>query len=308
MKSEIDTGEFRKALGQFATGVTVVTTRQRDGTPRGFTANSFTSVSLDPPLVLVCIACSAASMQVFCDAPAFAVNILNEDQRDVSGLFASQRPDKFEVAVWHDGTTGVPLIENALSWFECQHFDKVDAGDHVVLIGRVVAFGYREGRPLGYLAGNYFTLGLEDPIVDAAARGAATLIGAIFEKDGAVLLEQVHGTDTYRVPAVGADGRPVSLLALTSRYSHDGFQASVEFVYAVFEDYNTGTISIYYRGHAAGAPPSGTAYYAFDEIPFDRISDRACRTMLKRYVDEAIEGGFAVYMGDQSKGIVQPVK
>ena len=88
---------MRTAFGSFMTGVTIVTTAGVDGSPRGFTANSFTSVSIEPPLLLICIGKSAASMEVFRKAHGFAVNILAEDQKDTSVLFASKRPDKFEV-------------------------------------------------------------------------------------------------------------------------------------------------------------------------------------------------------------------
>ena len=166
---------LRAALSQFATGVTIIATKEDDGTPRGFTANSFTSVSLDPPLVLVCVARSAASCDIFKAAKHFSVNVLAEEQKDISGLFASQRPDKFEIAPWHPGKTGTPVIDAALAWFECAQHQLVDAGDHVILVGRVEYFGQGRGRPLGYFRGAYFTLGLEDPLVDAVVQRRRSL-------------------------------------------------------------------------------------------------------------------------------------
>jgi len=102
----IDPKAFRQALGNYPTGVTVVTTVDADGTPRGLTANSFTSVSLDPALILVCLGKTTASHPVFMQAERFAVNILAEDQREVSALFASKSPDKFAQAAWHTGASG----------------------------------------------------------------------------------------------------------------------------------------------------------------------------------------------------------
>jgi flavin reductase (DIM6/NTAB) family NADH-FMN oxidoreductase RutF len=305
MPANFDTRALRRALGRFVTGVTVVTTSEASGTPRGFTANSFTSVSLDPPLLLVCIAKSAASCPVFCAAERFAVNILAEEQRDISGVFATQSPNKFEQVAWRPGPSGTPLIMSSLAWFECARHAVIEAGDHVILLGQVEAFDCRDGRPLGYLEGRYFLLGLEDSIIEAAGRHAATILGAIYERDGAVLLEQAG--DEVRVPAVGRDGRPASLGGLSRRFADVALQTSIDFVYAVFEDAGSNTVSIYYRGHAAGPAPPGTAYYDFAAIPWERFADAACRTMLQRYVDEARQGSFAIYMGNESEGVVRPV-
>ncbi len=157
MTTDIDQKAFRRVLGQYPTGVTVITTFEPDGTPRGFTANSFTSVSLDPPLLSICIAKSAASCETFCEAPYFAVNILEEGQKEISGLFATQRADKFERTPWHQGDAGAPLLEGTLAWLECQRHDRVDAGDHVILLGAVAAYGQSEKAPLGYCRNHFFT-------------------------------------------------------------------------------------------------------------------------------------------------------
>ncbi|WP_337660152.1 flavin reductase [Anderseniella sp. Alg231-50] len=298
---------LRAALSQFATGVTIIATKEEDGTPRGFTANSFTSVSLDPPLILVCIARSAASCDVFSGARHFSVNVLAEEQKDISGLFASQRPDKFDIAPWHPGQTGTPLIDDALAWFECAHHDMVDAGDHVILVGRVLDFGQGRGRPLGYFRGAYFTLGLEDPLVDAVARNTSTIIGAVYEQSGSILLEVHPDTGDLAVPTVGSTTASANLTALKQKYDETQLSTAIEFVYAVFEDNRTGRVTIYYRGQASGPAPAGTQFFAFDDIPFDRIRDSAMRDMLERYVSEARQGGFAIYMGDEIDGVVRPV-
>ena len=137
MSGALDPREFRQALGQFATGITLVTTRAPQGEPRGFTANSFTSVSLDPPLISVCIAKTAASYAIFCEADAFSVNVLSEDQRDASNIFATQRADKFDAVAWHASPSNMPLIDNALACFDCSRHSVVEAGDHGILIGKV---------------------------------------------------------------------------------------------------------------------------------------------------------------------------
>ena len=306
MTEEIDVRALRNALGQFATGVTIVTTAEPDGRPRGFTANSFASVSLEPPLLLVCIAKSAASRAVFCAAPRFAINVLTETQKELSGLFASQRPDKFEQASWRAGRGGVPLIDGALAWFECERHDEVEAGDHVILIGRAVDFGSRDGQPLGFLRGSYFTLGVEDRLVEAAVRGAASVVGAILERDGEVLLSLDPAGEALAVPAVGRDDGPASLKRLKAALGGQDGTAEIDFVYAVVEE-RGGTSSIYYRGRVTGEAPSGMAYVPLDGRPWERIGDAACRTMLRRYAEERAQGSFAVYMGDETAGVVRSV-
>ena len=147
----LDTAEFRKELGAFMTGVTVVTTMSPVVTPRGITANSFTSVSLEPPLILVCLAHSAASHHVFTASEAFAVSILNKEQLAISARFASSRLDKFVDTDWQRAMTGSPIIEASLAWVE-KH-KAIEAGDHTILIERVVGFGHTPSMPLGYFGG-----------------------------------------------------------------------------------------------------------------------------------------------------------
>lgn len=156
-----DPRAFRRALANFVTGVTVVTTTEDDGRPRGFTANSFTSVSLAPPLVLVCIGDTAASRAAFDRCEAFAINVLGEAQRPVSDIFASKAADKFAQVSWRPGRAGAPLIAGCLASFECAVHDRRQAGDHLLLIGEVAAFDAHDGRPLLYGQGGYLPLGTE---------------------------------------------------------------------------------------------------------------------------------------------------
>lgn len=142
-------------LGRFVTGVTVVTTVDAQGDLRGFTANSFSSVSLDPPLVLVCLGKGASSYGAFSSCGGFAVNILADSQRDLSRIFASSGGEKFSGTPFRKGVTGSPVLEDVHAWIECTMHQRVEAGDHVILIGRVVDFGEGEGRPLTYYGGKY---------------------------------------------------------------------------------------------------------------------------------------------------------
>src|SRR5690348_15363690 len=132
--------ELRRAFGTFVTGVTIVTARDAGGEPCGMTANSFASVSLDPPLLLVCIGLGAASCRVFRVASSFAVNLLHEAQQDVSLRFAAKPTDKFAAIGHRPGRTGAPILTDCLGWFDCGVHQRIDAGDHMILIGRIEAF------------------------------------------------------------------------------------------------------------------------------------------------------------------------
>ncbi|MEM9781793.1 MAG: flavin reductase family protein [Pseudomonadota bacterium] len=149
---------LRRALGAFATGVTIVTT-MCDAEPTGFTANSFTSVSLEPPILLVCLAHTAASYELFRRSDTFAVNVLSADQQDTAMTFAQRGADKFSAVDWHAGARGAPLIDGSLARFDCAMEDRVTAGDHDILLGRVLGFACRPGPALLYHGGSFSRLG-----------------------------------------------------------------------------------------------------------------------------------------------------
>ncbi|MDO7842207.1 alpha/beta fold hydrolase [Sphingomonas immobilis] len=151
-----DPRTLRDALGCFATGVTVVTTLDPEGKPVGLTANSFTSVSLDPPLLLVCLANNAGSLPAFRAAPHFAVNVLHNGQQPVSGRFASRGEDRFAATDWETWDTGVPIVSSSLASFECAQEALYEAGDHVILVGRVSRVRFEPRRdPLLFFRGKY---------------------------------------------------------------------------------------------------------------------------------------------------------
>lgn len=153
-----DPRALRSAFGSYMTGVTVVSARTRDGVPVGFTANSFTSVSLDPPLLLVCPGKSLSSYDAFASCRHFAVNILAAQQKEVANIFAGDQGDRFAKVPHALNEQGVPLIQGALAQFSCATEQCVEAGDHLILIGRVEAFTHVEGDGLGYASGRYFNL------------------------------------------------------------------------------------------------------------------------------------------------------
>lgn len=147
--------DFRRALGQFATGVTVVTTRASSGRNAGVTINSFASVSLNPPLVLWSLSREAPSLGDFMGATHFAVNVLEARQHHLSRQFSSPVPDKFAGVDIAEGPAGVPLLHGAIARFICRKVRQYDGGDHLIFIGEVEEYQYEEGEPLVFYTGSY---------------------------------------------------------------------------------------------------------------------------------------------------------
>ncbi|MFA9216236.1 MAG: flavin reductase family protein [Sphingomonadaceae bacterium] len=132
-----DTAHFRQALGQFATGVTVITTRLADGSFRGLTASSFNSVSLTPPLVLWSLGTAANSMPIFSGNSHYVINVLSSEQAHLAKLFATRGSDPWSQAEYELSRTGQPILKGAAAWFECHNRSRYPEGDHVIFVGEV---------------------------------------------------------------------------------------------------------------------------------------------------------------------------
>jgi flavin reductase (DIM6/NTAB) family NADH-FMN oxidoreductase RutF len=150
--------EFRQALSRFASGVTVVTCKGLDGQLRGITVSAFSSLSLDPPMVLICIDKRASIHEHLAEGRFFAVNFLAQDQEHISRRFASKEPDKFNGIQCKTGQCGAPLIEGALGFVECRIEHAYPGGDHTIFVGQVEASGASDGQPILYYSGNYSRL------------------------------------------------------------------------------------------------------------------------------------------------------
>ncbi|HEV3403891.1 MAG TPA: styrene monooxygenase/indole monooxygenase family protein [Gaiellaceae bacterium] len=150
-----DSRDFRRALGQFATGVTVITTRTEDGRRVGVTANSFSSASLEPPLVLWCLERTAPSRVAFDGCTHFGVNVLAADQHHLSRQFSTPTEDKFAGVATLEGPSGVPLLDGALAHFICRNVRQIELGDHVIVVGEVERYQTFEGEPLVFHSGFY---------------------------------------------------------------------------------------------------------------------------------------------------------
>lgn len=154
----VDSALFRRVCGRFPTGVTVITVRDAEGHPHGVTISSFSSLSLKPQLVMVCLDLRSGVLGHFLESAHFAINVLAEDQEQHSRRFASTSESRFHGVGWREAESGVPLLDGSLAHLECSTTRWFEAGDHVVLIGEVLRAGCREGKPLVYFASRYATL------------------------------------------------------------------------------------------------------------------------------------------------------
>lgn len=179
-ENDINAEDLCRTFGQFATGVAIITTRSKDGIPAGLTVNSFTSVSLRPPLVLWCITREAQSLPAFQEASHFAVNILAAAQHGLSRKFASSVSDKFAGVGMVEGKAGVPLLKGAAAHIVCRIAGQFDGGDHIIFLGEVEESMRYNEKPLVFHSGRYRSLAAhpdfpeQDPGLDSrkAARAA----------------------------------------------------------------------------------------------------------------------------------------
>ena len=306
----VDPLDLRRAFGSFATGVTIVTTVDEAGEVHGFTANSFSSVSLEPPLLLVNIAKSAYGLNIFGNAKAFAVNILAEDQRELSNTFAAKGTDKFAGSLWNPKSTGSPVFDGVVAWFDCESFQQVDAGDHVILMGKVLEYDYNSDSPLGFCRGAYVSYGLSPHMLELVSSTGLLQVGAVVEVKGSILLETDLDSGEVRVPiadSVGDVDTPGSLLGMLASA---GVEAHLPFLFAAY--HHADTRFIYYRGEMLSMKGINETrhlhFFAFDAIPWESINDDVVTSMLKRYIAERSIGNYSVYLGGHISGELYQVK
>jgi len=154
----IDSETFRSVLGRFASGVTIVTARDDEGIDHGMTVSAFCSLSLEPPLVLLCVAHDASMHDLLLRHPRFGISILSSNQEAYSRRFAAEESNRFDGMAYSRGESGVVLLEDALAHLECAAREHYDAGDHTVFIAEVERAEARHGRPLLYYRGGYAQL------------------------------------------------------------------------------------------------------------------------------------------------------
>ncbi|MFK7869535.1 MAG: flavin reductase family protein [Roseobacter sp.] len=296
--TSLDPDALRRAFGSYITGVTVVTTRARNGTPVGFTANSFTSVSLDPPLLLVCPGKFLSSFDSFAGCTHFAVNVIAEGQEDVSNTFASFKGDRFARVAHHDDAHGSPLIDGALAQFSCAVDRRLEAGDHNILIGKVLDVTHAEGRGLGYAQGQYFSLGLERDALAPVHKGA--ICGAIIQHGHHVLLERTP--QGLRPPQVSLPDRGNLRAELANALKDRGLPVRLQAAYSIFD---IGDARFTYVLADSHAEPSGDIdAIAVEDLPQAHYCSRPIAQMMTRYALEYRTRAFGLYLGCGERGDV----
>jgi flavin reductase (DIM6/NTAB) family NADH-FMN oxidoreductase RutF len=151
----VASAEFRRACGCFATGVTIASVLDAQGTPHGLTVSSFTAVSLDPPLILICLGHRVSAIEAFRSSSHFGINVLAEDQRDLAERFTVKGLDRFDGLKWRSGKTGVPILAGVLAAMECAVRQRVTAGDHDIFVGEMVGARVAPGAPLIHFSSRY---------------------------------------------------------------------------------------------------------------------------------------------------------
>lgn len=300
----IDSFDLRRAFGSFATGVTIVTTLDAEAKPVGFTANSFSSVSLDPPLVSVSIAKSAFALTTFTESSGFAINILAEHQRDLSNRFASKGIDKFSGVNWQAATTGSPILNAVVAWFDCENYQQVDAGDHVILIGKVVDYNHTTDAPLGFCRGAYVGFGLSPKMLELVTSMGRLQVGALIENDGKILLQTDIHNGEVKIPVASSVGDSSQADSLLGRLAAAGIEAKLPFLFAAYSSLDTRFI--YYRGELKSisevTQTEHLHFYDYDEIPWGAVQCSANEDMIKRFFREREVDDFGVYIGDYRSG------
>ncbi|WP_175701032.1 flavin reductase [Burkholderia ambifaria] len=298
----INTRELRDAFGAFMTGVTIVTTARDDGQPLGFTANSFSSVSLDPALLLVSIAKTSSNFQTFSTTGHFAINILAEGQKDLSNTFARPSDDRFAKVDWRLSAHRNPLIDDVSAWFDCTTHAVIDAGDHALIVGKVEAFHSAGYAGLGYYRGGYFTPAKLSAEVIA---GPKVIVSAIITRDDKVLMvKTADGKWALPTKEIGNAGADKALAELFRQYQPD---ASASFIYSVYNNTDTHYQYISFLCSAPDEVALAGEFVSLDDIETGAFQDSAVASMLERYRRESQLKSYGLYFGDHSTGTVRPL-
>lgn len=294
--------ELRDAFGSFMTGVTVVTTCKDDGTPLGFTANSFASVSLDPALLLVSIAKTSSNYNNFANASHFAINILAEEQKDVSNTFARPSDDRFANLAWTKSASHNPIIDQVSAWFDCTTYQVVDAGDHAILIGKVEDFGSAGFAGLGYYRGAYFTPAKSSTDVISSMK---VMMMALIGHENQILLEQTQD-QKWTLPhlMVEKDGAEKALEKIFAAYQPE---ASPSFIYSVYDDVTTQQQYIAFLCNTPIAHATKGQFVDLNDLEQLTFVDSALESMLMRYRKENHLKTYGVYYGNQISGTVRQI-
>lgn len=300
--SQFEPRALREAFGSFMTGVTVVTTLDANNSPLGFTANSFSSVSIDPPLVLVCMANSSTNYDALVNTDRFAINILCEKQKEVSNTFARPVEDRFSTVSWRKGPHGSPILEDVSAWFDCSSYKQLEAGDHIILIGKVEAFEANAAPGLGYSRGAYVTPSME---AEAISQRTNVVVSALIEHSGNVFFQQdEQGGLKLPSATVGKVGVTATLEELIKQNDTD---AKPGFIYSVFEVIDKEQQHISFLCQAANGTSGKGAFLELTSETLSKVADSAVQIMLGRFAKESKLGNYGLYFGNQNSGEVRPI-
>lgn len=308
---DCDRRVFRDMLGSFMTGVTIVAARAADGSTRAFTANSFTSVSLDPPLILVCLAKASLSYDVFSTVPEFSVSILGDSQRELSSVFATRGAAK-EDALRSLSVNDSPYVNGALAVMLCSRRELIDAGDHMILLGDVTKFTTGAGLPLGFFKGGYVSLGLVERQLERLS--SPLVVGGLLDVDGQVLLCRRPGSPHWEIPRrAAAQGEPHSKL-LEDLFTRLGAPAQSSFLYSLFQELGDRHMTLIFsmestRADLRQAPEEGVeiGYFGEADEPWKLVRGAMSEGLLQRFFRERAAGCFGLYYDTSDGGRVSPL-
>lgn len=301
------TAALRRAFGAFATGVTVVATWTPDGDTRAFTANSFSSVSLDPALVSVCLAKNSASLSFFESCETFSISILEASQRGVSAAFATREPAAKIAAVKDLAADDAPFVPRSLATFICSRHATVEAGDHVILIGQVQKYRAREGQPLGFFRGGYVSLGPD--LIEMERLRASIVVGAILGHDGKVLLLRRPNSERWELPATQPGRGQRADRALHDLFAGLGIQMTMSVPYSLFQERDESDVTMVFSVESrhdieTGMLADGTeiALFGAEDAPWDLLAGEMKIGLVKRYLREMAAGLYSVYFDTPEGG------
>lgn len=302
-----DTNPLRRAFGAFASGVTVVATQTREGERRAFTANSFSSVSLDPPLALVCLGKNAASLAVFENCETFSISILQASQRATSSAFASRDP-AVKIAASRDLVADeAPYVADSLATFICSRYSVIEAGDHVILIGQIRKYRANEGQPLGFFRGGYVHVGAD--LLEIERLHASVLVGGVLGHGGKVLLCRRPKAGSWEIPMTRPRRGQGPDNALQEAFEALGIEATMSVPFSLFQERGELDISMIFsvQSHkeiSANTLPDGTeiALFGVEDEPWTLIKGEMKQGLIRRYLREMAAGLYSVYFDTPQGG------
>lgn len=296
-----DPAALRRAFGSYMTGVTIVSTADNNALPVGFTANSFTSVSMNPPMILVCPGNHLNSYELFNSVSHFAVSVLAEGQEQIANNFASKREERFSGTKWHTDQYGSPLIEDVCATFSCSVHQRHIAGDHTVLIGEVLQFEQFDRNGLGYGNNGYFSLSKEQQSDRPSRNDITGITGIIVSYQNQLLV--VKNEKGLTLPTFEQTETHGARSALTQQINQLNPDISIGPVYSIYDD----NLQLRRYTFFLASAPDNSLQSIGEFIPIESLNtnefyDKAQSIMVERFITEVRNKLFGLYVGDYDAG------